>query len=69
FYGIFDHKKRPPKYRFEKSIFWGSLHFPVLFIAYMIGKREVNIIIPKEIMMKSAIATLIIEVNKILTIP
>jgi len=39
------------------------------FIAYMIGKSEVNIIIPKEIMMKSAIATLIIEVNKILTIP
>ena len=35
------------------------------FIAYMIGKSEVNIIIPKEIMMKSAIATLIIEVNKI----
>lgn len=43
--------------------------FRYFFIAYMIGKSEVNIIIPKEIMTKSAIATLIIEVNKILTIP
>ncbi|MDT2528207.1 hypothetical protein, partial [Lactococcus petauri] len=68
-YGIFDHKKRPPKYRFEKSIFWGSLQIYRYFFAYMIGKNEGNIIIPKEIMMKRAIATLIIEVNKILTIP
>lgn len=36
--------------------------------SYIIGKKELSINIPKEIMPKRTIATLIIEVNNILTI-